>query len=393
MTDARLAVTQSELEAAIREYLKGLGGSIQADGNRWYVNLPAHVDVGFSDSSEFEIALLSDENAENESVALLTPESEFTQKILEEAADMAMIGRVELTSDVVNGDYQHPAWIAESNAEVTDVKFNPYYDKVAICAFVRVGVETVSKFQTQFLEAVSVDLDSEEHLPKITDLLIGEYFRPKAAPPNELSEGSEISVSAEKLAAVINVGQKLAVEEVQGDIDDLRQSASKSATSEFEEYQQLQEQRITELQSEITSISDRIQNVATDVEDAKSQHQRVEVLEKRRELKEAKSKAEEELTEILGEKERGYSQRKHEIYDRHAIEVKTTPVAITLVTYERGEIEYTVRESGKTTSVRAPYAIGVGVTDEVSCNTCHATLTETNPVSIVPDGVGCHSCK
>jgi hypothetical protein len=62
MTDATHAVTQSAIEAIAREYLKGLGGTIREDGRQWNVSLPAHVDVEFSDRSEFEIVLDSEGN-------------------------------------------------------------------------------------------------------------------------------------------------------------------------------------------------------------------------------------------------------------------------------------------------------------------------------------------
>ena len=85
MTDATHPVTQSVLEAFAREYLDNLGATIREDGSRWRVRLPSHVDVGFTDSHEFDMALDSEQEGSEEPVHLLTPESGFTQQLLDEA--------------------------------------------------------------------------------------------------------------------------------------------------------------------------------------------------------------------------------------------------------------------------------------------------------------------
>ncbi|MFC6943080.1 hypothetical protein ACFQE8_24490 [Salinirubellus sp. GCM10025818] len=397
MTDVTHAVTQSALEAFTREYLNDLGAAIRENGNRWHVRLPTHVDVGFSDRSEFEIALDGEIREEEEnSVCVLTPESGFTQQLLDEAAAMATAGQLALTNSMTDGDYRYPPWIMESDAEVVDARFSPYYDRTAICVFVRIDVETVSEYQTQFLEAVTVDVESKDQLPGVTEILVDEFFSPKSGWRDDVTVGSEqsdVTIAPEKLADTIATGQKVAVEGVQEEIDEIRQSASRAADSEFEEYRQLQEQRINDHRNEIDSLSNRLQNLSTDVDSADSQQQRVKALEKRQELKAEKEDLEAELEELLEEKEQGYAQKQREIYRRHAIEVNTKPIAFTLVTYERGEIEFTVGDGDRTDIMRAPYAIGAGITDEVDCESCDSRLSAENPVSIVAGRLGCQNCR
>jgi hypothetical protein len=360
------------------------------------VRLPTHVDVDFSDGREFEIALDSEKRDEEEdSVCVLTPESEFTQQLLDEAAAMASIGQFALMDSMIDGDYRYPPWIVESDVEVVDAAFSPYYDRTAICVFVRIDVETVSEYQTQFLEAVTIDVESKDQLPGVTEILVDEFFSPKSAWRNDVTVGSDqsdVTIAPDKLANAIATGQKAAVEGVQEEIDEIRQSASRAADSEFEEYRQLQEQRINDHRSEIDALSNRLQNLSTAVDDADSQQQRVEALEKRRELKAEKEDLETELEELLQKKEQGYAQKQREIYRRHAIDVNTKPSAFTLVTYERGEIEFTVGDSDRTDTVRAPYAIGAGVTDEVHCKSCNTQLSEENSISMVAGRLGCQSC-
>lgn len=346
MTDAAHAVTPSALEAVAREYLAGLGASVRDEGDRWQVSLPTHVDVGFSDDRDFEM-LLGDQSGDDGSANSLAPGSEFARALLDEAAELASVGRLALTEERIDGGYRYPAWITESDAEVADASFSPYYDRTGLCAFVRIGVETVSEYQTQFLEAIALDIESETRLPGIAETLVAEFYRPKSEPPRgedaerenatrEDAESGDVSVPSSKLADAIAAAQRAAVEDVRDEIDEIRRSASRSADSEFGEYRKLQEQRIDELRDEIRSLSDRLRDAAADADRADSR-QRVATLEKRSELKEQKQGAEAELSEILDEKERGYARKRREIQQRHAIEVNTESVAVTLVRYDEGK--------------------------------------------------------
>ncbi|MFC7080284.1 hypothetical protein [Halorussus caseinilyticus] len=345
MTDATHPITQSALRAFAREYLAGLGASLREDGNRWRVRLPSHVDVGFSDDREFEVVLGDERRDDTDESHLLTPDSEFAQQLLAEASEMARVGRLALTEDHLAGDYRYPAWITAGSAEVADATFHPYYDRTGVCAFVRIGVETVSEYQTQFLRAVAVDAESETRLPGIAERLVTEFYAPKSEPAaDRTTETDDATISPDGLADAIAAGQRTATETVRSEIEEVRRSATRAADSEFEEYRQLREQRLDELRDEIDSVSNRLQTIAAEADDAESRQRRVEILEKRRELKDRKADVEAELEKVCREKERGYAEKRREIYDRHALDVTTTPLAVTLVTYERGEIDLRLRE-------------------------------------------------
>lgn len=392
MTDATRAVTGSALEAFAREYLAGLGASVREEGPRWTVSLPTHVDAGFADDREFEVVVGDEPDDEGEE-RVLAPGSDFARRLLDEATEVAPVGRVALTADLVDS-YRYPDWVAESDAEVADATFSPYYDRTGVCAFVRVGVETVSEYQTQFLRAVALDAESGDRLPGVAETLVAEWFEPTADPPLESAgESADAALSEEALADAIAAGRRAAVEDVRDEIAEIRRSASRAADAEFEEYRQLREQRLAELRDEVGSLTDRLRDLADEADGADSRQQRVEILEKRRELKDERERLEAELDEVRREKERGHERKRGEIYDRHAIEVTTTPVAATLVTYERGEMDLTLREGGRTGSVRAPYAVGAGVTDGVDCGVCGEPLSGENPVRVTADGVGCRRCR
>jgi len=394
MTDATHAVTQSALETFAKAYLTGLGASVRENKNQWSVRLPNHVDVDFVEGSEFEVTVSDQVATEDDSAHLLAPESEFTQHMLDEAAEMTPTGQIALTKEATDSNYAYPSWITESSAEVAEATFSPYYDRTAVTVFVRIGVETVSEYQTQFLEAVTIDIQSRDQLPGLTNLLVSDYFTPGGDQISQHTGESlkgEAAISSEELIEAISDSQKAAKSEVIEELQDIRQSASRAATSEFEEYQQLQEQRINDLQNGISSLTDRLQRLATEVDEAGSQHQRVEALERRKEVKTEIEALESELDEIVQEKEQGYSTKQREILGRHAINANTKPVALTLVSYERGEIEFNLSEAGKQQTIRVPYAIG-GVTDETTCESCGERLSEKNPIHLTEDGIGCKTC-
>lgn len=102
-------------------------------------------------------------------------------------------------------------------------------------------------------------------------------------------------MTPDKLTEAIAAGQQAAVEGIQKEINEIRQSASRAAAPGLEEYRQLQEQRINDHRNEIDTLSNRLQTLSTDVEGADSQQQRVEVLEKRQELNAEKEDLESEL--------------------------------------------------------------------------------------------------
>jgi hypothetical protein len=85
---------------------------------------------------------------------------------------------VTLTDDFLGEDYSLPRWLTDSPLDIVDASFSPYYDRTAVCLFVEVGIETVSTYRTEFLEAVSVDTSSKQPLPNLAETVMDSYFDP-----------------------------------------------------------------------------------------------------------------------------------------------------------------------------------------------------------------------
>ncbi|EMA23822.1 hypothetical protein [Haloarcula marismortui] len=396
MTDATLSVTQSRLNAFAREYLNTLGASIREQGSRWHVRLPSHVDVEFSDGLEFEV-ILGDDRVENngDEEVVLSPGSEFAQQILDEAVSMSSLSQVSVTESLTGNDYQYPDWVNESDLHVSDASFNPYYDRTAVFLLVKISVETVSEYETQYLEAVTVDVTSEEELSGLPEVLLRSFYDPKTQPETEEANDFEATnePDSDTLTSVIPIGQRVALDNIRDEIEEVRETASRAADSEFEEYRQLQNQRLRDLRDELESVTDRLQRVSGDVDDADTQEERMSALQERKELQTEKDGLEEKRAELLQKKQREFEEKREEIFVRHALDISTKPVASTLVSYERGELEIRLSDSHRTETIRAPYAAGVGCTDSVRCDQCQTELSADNPIQLGPTVLRCQSCS
>lgn len=396
MTDATLSVTQSRLNAFAREYLHTLGASIREQDLRWHVRLPSHVDVEFGDGPEFDIILGEDvaEDDDDEGV-VLSPGSEFTQRMLDEAVSMSSISQVSVTEALTGDDYQYPDWITESDLHVSDASFNPYYDRAAIFLLARISVETVSEYETQYLEAVAIDVTSEEELSGLPEVLLRSFYDPKTQPETEGTDDFEATseLDADTFASVISTGQRAALDNIREELEKVRETASRAADSEFKEYRQLQNQRLGDLRDELESVTDRLQRVSSDVDSADSHEERMSALQERKDLQTEKDELEEKRAELLQKKQREFEEKRDEIFVRHALDINTKPVASTVVSYERGEIELRLSDSHRTETMRAPYAAGVGCTDSIRCDQCQAELSGDNPLQMGATGLGCRSCR
>lgn len=394
MTDATHPVTQSRLTAFAQEYLQTIGASVHEDGSRWHINLPDHVDVEFSDGSEFEVVLETDSSEQGgQDESVLAPESEFAQQLLDEAISISPVGRLSVTDELSGGEYQYPDWVVESDLQVVDASFMPYYDREAVFAVVQIGVETVSEYQTQFLEAVSIDASSQEELTGMAKTVLQSFYDPKNDPgDSDREDNSTESIGTEVFEAAVSECQQTALDNVREAIADIRESASRAADAEFDEYRQLQNQQLSDLRDEIESVTTRLQNVADDVDTASSHENRVDALQKREELQAKQEELEQRRADILESKQHGFEDKRREIYQRHQLEVQTKPVATTLVSYERGEIELRLADSGQNETIRAPYAAGAGYTDTVNCPSCQAELSPDNPVKMGVMGLRCRKC-
>jgi DNA repair exonuclease SbcCD ATPase subunit len=169
-------------------------------------------------------------------------------------------------------------------------------------------------------------------------------------------------------------------------------STIRTSDSEFDEYRQLQERRLSDLKDDLDSVSRRLEKVAEEVEHSDSHQQRVEALQKREELQAEKEDLENKQAEILRKKQTGFEERRREIYNRHSLKIVTAPVVGTVVSYERGEITFQLESERSSDSLQVPYAAGVGTTDNASCNHCQASLSTENHI-VIADGIKCRSCS
>lgn len=373
MTDAALPVTERAVEQFVEAYITSLGGAITKDGRRWSVDLPEDAATDL-DLDEAVLEIAADPNDVSEDVIAIAPESPFVERILDEAADRTPVGSLSLTGDQV--EIELPPWLTDGPVDVVERSFTPYYDRRAVCALFHVGIETVSEYQREELHAVAVDLNEHGERPQLAETyleLVGDEQR-------ELDNGRAIDEQA--LTDALSAAQTALRSELAPTVRDTQQRATRAAEVELDEYQQYVQQRRNEVADEIDSLSTRIKEATEAIDSASQQEERVKALQKRKELQSELDELQGELEELTTQIERNSPEKRQEIRERHAITVRLRLVAATAVSYERGDLDLTLRAGETTVSRSYAYAVGAGVMEEVTCARCGQQLTAQNPLNL-----------
>lgn len=383
MTDASVPVTQSVVEDFTERYLRSLGCHVTIHADEWDVTIPPNTDTGLPKGKH---TLVCDAAEEGDGEAeLLHPESSFFQNILDDAADRTPVGSVTIESS--DTKVIIPDWLRESDVEVTDAQFTPYYDRSALIVLFRVSIETVSEYQREFLRGIGIDSRSGEVLPNIDETVLN-----LTKPGNDSLATSGVTIDPEQVEQLVDASREPLISDIQPTIDEIHQEASRAADAELEEYRQLQQQREDELESELERLRSRIEDLSERIDNV-SQEDRVEALKERRKLKSEREDVEADLADLRRRREQGYRDQQSEIRDRHALEVVVTPVTITEVQYERGDIEFSLADHASSATLTIGYGSGLGVTGEIKCDCCNRSFSGEVVPGAVNDGIQCVDCK
>jgi len=373
MTDAALPVTERAVERFTEAYLTSLGAEITKDGHRWEIHLPDDADTDLKlDGAVLEITDNPDEV--DEGTRAIAPESPFVERLLDEAADRTPLGSLSFTHD--QGEIELPPWLTDGPVDVVERTFTPYYDRRAVCALFHVGLETVSEYQREELHAVAIDLNEHEERPRLADT----YLELVDNEQRELDEGR--GIEEKTLRDALDAAETALESELAPTVRETRERATRSAEVELDEYRQYVRQRRDELSDEVNNLTTRIEEVTETIDTASEQEERVEALRKRKELQAELDDLRSELDDLTNQIEAGFPEKRREIRERHALTVRLQPVTATAVSYERGDLDLTLRAGETTLSRSYGYAIGAGVMEEETCERCGQQLTAENPLDL-----------
>jgi hypothetical protein len=384
MTDAAVPVTQSVVERFTEQYFTALDCHIKKEGTQWEVTIPDEVDIGFA-SGRLVLVCETDPSKVDERAEALHPESSIFQSLVAEASERNPTGKIAIGSDSTK--VETPPWLEKGGVSVQTANFPPYYDRTAVVVLYRISIETVSEYQQELLRTVALDVRSSDRLPGLEDT-----FLRITSPEDEPRSSESLGLDDTRVSRLVEAGSETVVNQVQSQIDDIHQEASRAADSEVEEYRQMQQQRIEELQEKASNLKFRIDDLSQSIQESTAQEERVQSLKKRKELKSEYDEIESELDEIQQRRERGFPNKQREIRDRHSLEVVVTPLTITEVEYERGEIEFELVDETATRTVTVGYGSGVGLTEKINCDSCKQQLSEHNPLLAIKNGLQCVNC-
>jgi chromosome segregation ATPase len=271
---------------------------------------------------------------------------------------------------------------------VVDSTFSPYYDRTAVSVLYRIRIETVSEYQTELLRAIAIDVRSEDRLAALE-----ETFLDITVPEDPAHETEPLELGRDQSKQIIDQTRGELLDVVEPTIDEIHQEASRAADAELEEYHQMQEQRIEELQEQRSDLTSKIDELSNSIPQAAGQRDRVDDLKTRKDLKSDLNEIDTELEDLRRCREQGFPSMQQEIRDRHALEVVVTPLTITEVQYERGEAHFKLMDDSASVDITLGYGNGVGVTEDIHCDRCGEELTGGNPVSSMKDGIQCENCS
>jgi len=384
MTDAAISVTQSVVERFTDRYLRSLGCSIEKYNDRWDVVVPDEVDTELA-TGNITLVCGGEETSDKNNEKPLHPDSQFFQQILTEASKQTPTGKISI--DTERAEIQIPSWIQEGNVKVSGTRFTPYYDRTALVILFQVGIETVSEYQSELIRAIAVDMRSEESLPQLE-----ETFLRLTSMADDAVESTQSDLDKTSVQPLLNTAREQLVDRIQTTVDGIHQEASKAADAEVEEYRQMQQQRLQEIEEKHSTLSSKIDELGEAISSSE-QTERVQALKKKRKhLKSEYDEIDAEITDLRKRRDRGFPERQQEIRERHALNIQVTPLTITQVEYERGEIEFELIDEEIDRTVTVGYGSGVGVTEEIQCSSCNQVFTQHNPLQSLSDGLRCAEC-
>jgi hypothetical protein len=378
MTDAALPITQTAVETFTERYLTSIGAEIEKENSRWTVAIPERVET---DPLSQDVVLVCEaeekELIDTDDVAL-HPESDFFLRLLDEAAERQPVGAMRISGDDI--DRKAIESLLGEPVTIESEEFYPYYNRRALAVLFRISIETVSEYETELFRAIAIDERTHDPLPRLAD----SFLDRTGIEHHELAGADStqrIESSIEESGALREAREQVE-RAIQPTITEIHEGASRAADAEFEEYYQLQQQRINELRGEIESLDDRIDDLSRTAQATNNQQERVDSLRERRSLRSQYEQTEQELETLVERREAGFPKEQRDIQRRHSIRVVIEPVAITVIQYEVGDLEVELRDGNATKMITVSYGSGVGLTDEPSCSSCGKRLSSENAIRI-----------
>lgn len=370
MTDLALPVTEQAVSRFVTDYPESLGATINKDERRWTISMPANpaTELSFDDTV---VNLAADPAEVDDDTVALAPGSDLFERIVDDAVNREPLGSATLTGDDV--EFDSPNWVASDSVEVTNQQFTPYYDRNALCVLFHVGVETVSEYQREMIRPGAVDLTDHEQRPQLAH----SYLELTEQSGSALSGGS-CEPSDSEFTEALTACREMVTTKLDPEIQEIREKATRTATAEIEEYRQYLQQRQEELKNEKQKLAEQIDELSKATESTSERTERLKRLRKRKELRSDLTDLRDELDEVRDRLNRGMPKKCTAVRDRHALTVRVRPVTSTVITYERGDMEFSIQTDSRSATLTCDYAVGIGTLSQPTCEQCGTALDSQN---------------
>jgi DNA repair exonuclease SbcCD ATPase subunit len=191
-----------------------------------------------------------------------------------------------------------------------------------------------------------------------------------------------MAIDKQEMGDALETAQDVLKSQLASTVRETRERATRATEVELDEYRQYVRQRRDELADKIDRLTMRIEEVTETIDSASEQERRVEALRERKKLRTELNELRSELDNLTSQIESDFPEKRREIRERHALTVRLRPVTATAVSYERGDLDLTLRAGETTISRTYGYAVGTGVIEDATCDRCEQQLSAENPLKL-----------
>ena len=237
------------------------------------------------------------------------------------------------------------------------------------------------------LRAGAVDLTDSEPRPELAQ----SYLELTEKSGSALAGGTR-KLSDSELSEAITACRNTVRTEIDSEIQEIREKATRAATVEIEEYRQYLNQRQEELRNKKQTLAERIDVLSEDIENTSERTERLEHLRKRKNLRSDLTDLRDELDGIRDSLDQDMPKKRAAVRDRHALTVRIRPVTGSVITYERGDMNLSVQADSQSTTLTCDYAVGVGTLSQPTCDQCETGLDAQNPAVMSDSMVTGYQC-
>mgnify|MGYP000102450548 CR=1 FL=1 len=300
---------------------------------------------------------------------LVQPGTTVFSTLLDLVQMSGSIGSLRLTED--NLQVNPPEVLQESNLNVVTSDFSEDSSDLALAFHFRVQFETPSSFHNEEMISVTIDPETRNRLPDITERLTSHL--PQLLEQNE--EQPFRDVPETEAQELFKEAQQAVVDRARPIVSEIKQEADESASERIEEISDWYDQRREELDKQVKEKREEVQEWREKRRKARKDSTRMRYVKNQKQAEEDLEELREEVEEKKHELDIEEGEEIDEVIDRNSVEVDISLIGVTEVTYVRGTLLVDISSENVETEAELSYLPATDQFRGLDCGVCSQDLT------------------